>query len=122
MVLGQTGWISQTIQAPRQARKRIDMKLIYPAIFTPCLEKEGYKFKGWFVNNILIDETFHSRVDVTAVAKWEKIEIPVDVTPVDNPTTGDNILKHVMLLVISLIGLGISTVKFKLKLKTKKVL
>lgn len=88
----------------------------------PIPKKEGYKFKGWFVNNILIDETFHSRVDVTAVAKWEKIEIPVDVTPVDNPTTGDNILKHVMLLVISLIGLGISTVKFKLKLKTKKVL
>ena len=88
----------------------------------PIPKKEGYTFKGWFVNNILIDETFHSRVDVTAVAKWEKIEIPVDVTPVDNPTTGDNILKHVMLLVISLIGLGISTVKFKLKLKTKKVL
>ena len=88
----------------------------------PIPKKEGYKFKGWFVNNILIDETFHSRVDVTAVAKWEKIDIPVDVTPTDNPKTGDNILKHVMLLVISLIGLGISTVKFKLKLKTKKVL
>ena len=81
----------------------------------PTPIKEEYTFKGWFINNKLIDQTFHSRVDVTAIAKWEKISTNNSV----NPKTGDNIMKYLMLLIISIIGLGYTVLKFKLK--TKKV-
>lgn len=82
----------------------------------PTPVKEGYIFKGWFVNNKLIDQTFHSRVDVTAIAKWEKIPDSVEPTII-NPKTGDNIMKYLVLLLISLIGLGYTGYKFKLKTK-----
>ncbi len=82
----------------------------------PTPVKEGYIFKGWFVNNKLIDQTFHSRVDVTAKAKWEKIPDPVEPTII-NPTTGDNIMRYIVLLLISIIGLGYTGYKFKLKTK-----
>ncbi len=36
-------------------------------------EKAGYEFLGWFVNGKKIDETFTSRVDVTAIARWKLI-------------------------------------------------
>lgn len=82
----------------------------------PTPVRDGYTFKGWFVNNKLIDQTFHSRVDVTAIAKWEKIPDPVEPTII-NPKTGDNIMKYLVLLLISIIGLGYTGYKFKLKTK-----
>lgn len=82
----------------------------------PTPVRDGYTFKGWFVNNKLIDQTFHSRVDVTAIAKWEKIPDPVEPTII-NPKTGDNIMKYLVLLLVSLIGLGYTGYKFKLKTK-----
>ena len=82
----------------------------------PTPIKEGYIFKGWFVNNKLIDQTFHSRVDVTAIAKWEKIPDPVEPTII-NPKTGDNIMKYLVLLLVSIIGLGYTGYKFRLKTK-----
>ena len=88
----------------------------------PIPTKEGYKFLGWYVNNRIIDETFHSRVDVTAIAKWEKIPVEVKtVENIKNPTTGDNVIKYIMIFIISIIGLNISIVKYNLKLKAKKV-
>ena len=82
----------------------------------PIPVKAGYTFKGWFVNDKLIDQTFHSRVDVTAIAKWEKNPDPVKPIII-NPTTGDNVMTYIMMLLISVIGLGYTGYKYKLKTK-----
>ena len=60
----------------------------------PTPEKKNNKFLGWYVNGKKIDENFHSRIDVTAKAKWEEIK---------NPITGDQIIKYVGILIGSVL-------------------
>ena len=74
----------------------------------PIPVKAGYKFKGWFSNDTAIDQTFHSRTDVTVTAKWEKLP---DSTM--NPNTKDNINLYIILLIISTIGLCYTGNKLK---------
>lgn len=78
----------------------------------PIPVKNGYTFKGWFINEKVIDQTFHPRVDTIVIAKWEKNpEIS------SNPGTNDNIIFYIIILLISVIGLYYT---HKLKLKIKK--
>lgn len=74
----------------------------------PIPEKKNNKFLGWYVNDKKIDENFHSRIDVTAIAKWEELK---------NPITGDQIIKYVGILIVLII---LVTVLIIIKKKTKK--
>ncbi len=66
----------------------------------PTPEKAGYKFLGWFVDGEKIDEDFHSRYDVTAVAHWELISVEPE-----TPNTGDNIQAYLMTFAVCLMTL-----------------
>lgn len=49
--------------------------------------KEGYAFKGWFVEEVAFDATAEITADTTVTAKFEYIPVTVDVT-VDEDTVG----------------------------------
>ncbi len=64
----------------------------------PIPEKSGYEFLGWFVEGEKIDENFHSRYDVTAVAQWEEIIVVPD-TGANNSSSMSGVVESYMVTI-----------------------
>ena len=71
----------------------------------PTPEREGYIFLGWFIDDNKLEPTSTPRSSATAIARWEKIEVP---------NTGDSIIAFVAIFTIS-----VFTLLFITKTKTQ---
>ena len=79
----------------------------------PTTTRKGYKFEGWYVDGNKIDESFHPRKDITAIAHWTKLK-----SSKNNPRTSDNIKKYIISLIISTVILEIALKKYiKMKIQ-----
>ena len=70
----------------------------------PTPEREGYIFLGWFIDDNKLEPTSTPRSSATAIARWEKIEVP---------NTGDDIIKATIVFIASSLLLGYMIAKKK---------